>query len=790
MRILKSMVVVMLLLAGVLAAVRFYFLDQTLIFVLQKAGAEDIRVQGVEVGLKQVSVAELGAVFELPTGGRVNVELSNVFFDYDLPQLLNTARFEKCEVERMDVSLWLEGKQKAGLPIHLPVRIALVKEHLRARIPVEEILVRKLQFHGDVLPQLRGKSIRISAAVEERLIRAELILNVSSGKHATVSLRSPDPYHSTAKIVLQKTGGPKLEVDVSLLPECISVRTDLELAILMDFVVSRNSGLLADISRGVLAATVTVPWEGSEKKDIEFVAVLKDVAGPGGEVGKVRLQLSGNVENGGVSLNESSFVDAGKIEVGQMKLGRLRVGLAGGGRQSNGQQELHFSGQQKVVLDDLQMDDFRIDKLDLSFADPLQIFTGKGHWEVADNKLYCSPFSVFGNGVRVDIGPVTGAFSGLQDSFGETGIRADMQVSDAVFSNEQQGLAVKDISAILNYNGDQVHGKVLFSPKDVPSRLQLKGQHDLDTGRGSVVLETKEALEFVDGGPGLSALLAHWDYPGNLDTGSLDFRVTGGWGRSGLRSAVLQAGVKGGNGYYQNVLFKGLEFHQDLTVFPVMASNRSGSFFLERLIGGVDMTAIRAGIDLLPSRVGPLPVLQIHELNAELFDGRVSSSEIRLDLNQPDSAFVVKLDDMDLKTMVDLIKMDSLHVTGKVSGSIPVTVKDREVTVVGGELRSESPGGEIRYTPASAGRDGETGYALKAVENLQYSTLTVTAGYKASGQLDLDISLLGMSPGLDTTRPVQLNIHAEQNLPALLQSLRFSKGLTEELDKRVKQHYN
>jgi hypothetical protein len=75
------------------------------------------------------------------------------------------------------------------------------------------------------------------------------------------------------------------------------------------------------------------------------------------------------------------------------------------------------------------------------------------------------------------------------------------------------------------------------------------------------------------------------------------------------------------------------------------------------------------------------------------------------------------------------------------------------------------------------------------VEDFRYNSLKTTAEYLPSGRLNLDIGLQGISPELSTTRPVHLNIHAEQNLPSLLQSLRFSKGLTDELDKRVNQHY-
>jgi len=182
--------------------------------------------------------------------------------------------------------------------------------------------------------------------------------------------------------------------------------------------------------------------------------------------------------------------------------------------------------------------------------------------------------------------------------------------------------------------------------------------------------------------------------------------------------------------------------------------------------------------------------LRVDTFKASLFDGTVKTSQVVYDLNQPQSNFVVDIDSINLSSLVNLIQMKSLQVTGRVSGSIPVRIEGKQVHVSDGILQSGELGGEVRYQPGTMNQSGLTGYALKAVENLKYKTLVIKSEYAPSGQLDLEMSLQGTSPGLQSSRPVQLNIHAEQNLPALMQSLRFSKGLTEELDKRVKQHYN
>ena len=228
---------------------------------------------------------------------------------------------------------------------------------------------------------------------------------------------------------------------------------------------------------------------------------------------------------------------------------------------------------------------------------------------------------------------------------------------------------------------------------------------------------------------------------------------------------------------------------QDLAILPRLRSKTEGRFKLQQLIGGLDAHDIRAKVAFLPAKTGKKPKIKINDFNASLLGGAVTSPAMTYDLNQPDSRFTVNIKGMDLATLVDLVKMKGLHVTGKISGSIPVTIKGKDISVDNGKLYNDPPGGEISYSPKNMNAVGLTGYALKAVKDFHYTLLKATAAYAPSGQLDLDIGLQGISPKLDADRPVHLNIHAEQNLPALMQSLRYSKGLTEELNKRVQQRY-
>jgi len=351
-------------------------------------------------------------------------------------------------------------------------------------------------------------------------------------------------------------------------------------------------------------------------------------------------------------------------------------------------------------------------------------------------------------------------------------------------------LPLKDLSGIFQIRDKKITGKLQLFPETIPGRMKATFEHDLTTASGRYTLKTDRMLDLSEDGITLANMLTPWHLPFNLESGKVSFKADGSWNMNTKMQMSAFVTVTGGNGFYKQFLFKGLDIRQDLAVLPRLYSKTGGGFSLQQLIGGIDIYNIQTDVNLVPVDSGRLPLIELRDMKAFLFDGSVSSQGVRYDLNQPDSHFVVNVKDVNLKSLVELVKMDSLYVSGRISGHIPVSIKGKDISVDKGELYSELPGGEIRYTSADMGQSGVTGYALKAVENLQYNSLKVTAEYQPSGQLDLDIGLKGTSPGLKTSRPVHLNIHAEQNLPALLQSLRFSKGLTEELDKRIKQHYN
>ena len=263
----------------------------------------------------------------------------------------------------------------------------------------------------------------------------------------------------------------------------------------------------------------------------------------------------------------------------------------------------------------------------------------------------------------------------------------------------------------------------------------------------------------------------------------------GSWTPGKKTQLDLSLTLQQGSGFYKQFLFNGLDLHQDLVLLPRLRSKTAGTLSLAHLIGALDLRELSTKINFLPSKFGTLPLIRLTDFKTELFDGTITSPAIQYDLNAPDTSFAVDIKKINLVPLIRLLHQENLQVTGALSGTIPIRIMNAEVYVKNGKLHNEPPGGEIQYTPEDMHQQGVTGYALMAVKDFRYDSLRVTADYVPSGRLDLAIHLQGISPLLDANRPVHLNIHAEQNLPDLLQSLRFSKGLIEQLDKRLHQQY-
>jgi hypothetical protein len=125
--------------------------------------------------------------------------------------------------------------------------------------------------------------------------------------------------------------------------------------------------------------------------------------------------------------------------------------------------------------------------------------------------------------------------------------------------------------------------------------------------------------------------------------------------------------------------------------------------------------------------------------------------------------------------------------TGAVSGELPVTMSGDNITIEGGRLQSEPPGGTIRYRSDAGGLDavvpdGRLGLVTRALRNFEFDDLTSDVDYTEAGDLKLQMRFTGTSPDVDPTQPIVLNLGVDNNVPQLLRSLQAIRSIEDILE--------
>lgn len=278
-----------------------------------------------------------------------------------------------------------------------------------------------------------------------------------------------------------------------------------------------------------------------------------------------------------------------------------------------------------------------------------------------------------------------------------------------------------------------------------------------------------------------------------LYKGNLNLQADLNW--SDLKPLQLRAvtTVRDAHGHLAGNQIMGLDLDFDLALLPELRSLSAGHLFLKNLHCGVDVQNINADFFLKAIGGESLPVLTVEKASAEVFSGNISTNQFFYNFDSKHADIDMYFKALDLDEIVRAQKGETVNVTGKIDGHLPVQLEAEGVTISDGTFKSVPPGGVIQYkhsrSSKGSGKESLTGIVLKALEDFRYDILDGSAQYAKDGSLALRVHLEGVSPALETDRPVHLNLNMEQNILSLLKSLRYSRIVNKELDKKIKQQF-
>ena len=174
-----------------------------------------------------------------------------------------------------------------------------------------------------------------------------------------------------------------------------------------------------------------------------------------------------------------------------------------------------------------------------------------------------------------------------------------------------------------------------------------------------------------------------------------------------------------------------------------------------------------------------------------MFGGRVFSTEAQhWDFAARTNKVTLQASDWQLSEMVAMQSGQDIQAFGVLEGGLPITVEDDRVIIDNGYLRALPPGGTIRYradesTRALAESTPELKLATDLLSQFEYNLLSSRVELDREGNLTMGLSLEGSNPNHFEGRAVRFNINVEQNLDPLLQSLRLSDRLVQEIEQRI-----
>ncbi len=313
---------------------------------------------------------------------------------------------------------------------------------------------------------------------------------------------------------------------------------------------------------------------------------------------------------------------------------------------------------------------------------------------------------------------------------------------------------------------------------------RVDGRYEIAAARG--MLELRNASLLFDQ-RSLSANLLEWPYPWDLVSGvwtaDMQFEFVAlddGWDYDGT---VVQ-GLSSLAGHYNDIVFKGLDMELSASISSETGIEVSpSSLTLALLDVGVPIEQLAAAfaVDLSGQTIA------VTSLSMTTLGGKIQADPFSYALQQESNDVMLRPQSIQLQFMVDLAEFEDIELSGSISGVIPVTISGKTITVAGGRLESDAPGGVIRYRSGvaaeAAGNDG-IGLVSRALGNFQFDSLTSDVDYTEAGDLKLQMRLSGINPDMDATQPVILNLGVENNVPQLLRSLQATRAIEDLLQRK------
>jgi len=342
------------------------------------------------------------------------------------------------------------------------------------------------------------------------------------------------------------------------------------------------------------------------------------------------------------------------------------------------------------------------------------------------------------------------------------------------------------IHADVTGSSDRVSAAVRFATPEGGLSGSASLTHSLASARGQLNLDSA-AIEFDR--LSLPDVFPGWRYDGDIAAGRGTAQADIRW--QAADSGFAYAGTAfvtadGLAGHYADIGFVGLGSRLEIGLdsqAPLAVKPARFDLALVDIGFPVENVSGTVAPDIDESAIA------VSGLTMEMLGGTVTADPFRYDLDADSNALLLRASGIQLPLMAGLADLESISISGSVSGEIPVTIRGNNVIIDDGHLENDPPGGVIRYGGGAASGivdDGsQLGIVTRTLRNFEFESLTSAVDYSQDGDLVLKMRLKGINPDVDPTQPVILNLNVENNVPQMLRSLQATRSIEDVLERRL-----
>ena len=328
---------------------------------------------------------------------------------------------------------------------------------------------------------------------------------------------------------------------------------------------------------------------------------------------------------------------------------------------------------------------------------------------------------------------------------------------------------------------------VILETDGIFAEASVEASHNLDSGIGQLSV-INAGLSFDS--QSLSNRVSPWAYDWDMIAGTFATDLQAEWRKQDAEwHASGQTSIRLGAlaGAWNDTAFAGLTTNLDASFDTVSGLEvQPTSLEVAMIDMGLPVEKISADYTLHPATLS----VDVEDLRMTAFGGVITADPFSFSTESTRNTLFLHANSIDLAEILSIREFESVEVSGSIGADLPVTIEGKNVTVIGGTITGEAPGGVIRYLPGLSTDETDLsalGVATRALSNFEYETLTSEVEYSADGDLNLQMHLTGRNPDLEDNRPVVLNLGVENNIPQMLRSLQAARAVEEILERRLAQ---